>query len=68
MSAWVKIGDVDNGFGQIVHEIKCPYCKYRETYIYGKPPDRCYVCGADMRDYFDKLEDHANREDREYSL
>jgi len=42
MTEWIKMPDYDNG-NQVVHEVKCPVCKYHETYL-GKAPEVCYVC------------------------
>lgn len=40
--AWIRVRFFDNGQYR-VHEIQCPKCRHKETYI-GWMPDRCYIC------------------------
>lgn len=42
MNEWIKVRDFDNG-QYIVHEVRCPKCGHKETYI-GTIPEKCYVC------------------------
>lgn len=44
MRRWEKLTDKDYGFGVTVHEIRCPYCGYKETYTHGEAPSACYLC------------------------
>lgn len=34
----------NNGTGRLVREVRCPVCKYRETYHGDSAPRRCYIC------------------------
>lgn len=40
---WIRLPDFGEG-DMVVHEVKCPICKYQETYMGDKVPERCYVC------------------------
>lgn len=43
MRHWIKIQDKE--YGQVmVHEIRCPYCGYKETYTRTEAPSACYRC------------------------
>lgn len=46
---WIKVHDQDNG-GYIIHEVKCPVCNTKETYINDKIPSFCYLCQERMVD------------------
>ena len=45
MKKWINIPSFMNADFLGIHEIKCPVCGHRETYI-GKnnAPSRCYIC------------------------
>lgn len=44
MNKWIKVLESDYKALSII-EIKCPYCKHKETILRGvKPPRSCYVC------------------------
>ena len=44
---WIKSKDYT--YGQVTaHEIICPKCGYKETYI-STPPDMCYRCETELR-------------------
>lgn len=44
MKEWIQLPDKKYN-DVIVHEVKCPVCKYKETYTNDKKPsDHCAVC------------------------
>jgi hypothetical protein len=49
MSNWIKLEDhACNGL--IVHEIRCPVCRLKETYIGSKIPRSCYLCDTKLKE------------------
>ncbi len=46
---WIRLEN-KNYTGLTVKEVKCPVCKYKETYIFGNAPGTCYICGTIMKE------------------
>lgn len=44
MRNWEKIRDYHYTQGPEVHEVRCPYCGFKETYTNSEPPAECYLC------------------------
>lgn len=49
MSNWIKLEDHAYN-GLLVHEIKCPICKFKETYTGSKIPRSCYICDTKLKE------------------
>ena len=47
MSNWIEIKTETNIAGLIVHEVKCPFCGYRETF-HNRPSEACYICSRPL--------------------
>ena len=48
MKKWIKLEDQEC-LGKIVHNARCPVCKYALTYLdENKLPIKCYVCETDL--------------------
>lgn len=48
---WIRVSDVQIN-GLLVHEIKCPVCKHKETYHFDYPKS-CYVCDTPLEEIED---------------
>ena len=48
---WIRVSDVQIN-GLMVHEIKCPVCKHKETYHFNYPKS-CYVCDTPLEEIED---------------
>lgn len=48
MSNWIKLED-HNYNGLLVHEVKCPCCKLKETYT-DRIPRTCYICDTKLKE------------------
>lgn len=46
LAKWIRHPDLQTG-PYTVHEVQCPSCKYKETYI-KTAPKKCYICGLDL--------------------
>jgi hypothetical protein len=49
MSNWIKLQDYKYN-GLIVHEVRCPVCRLKETYIGSKIPRSCYICDTKLKE------------------
>lgn len=47
MNDWIEIKTETNIAGLTVHEVKCPYCGYRETF-HSRPSAECYICSRPL--------------------